>query len=160
MMPPHRVGKGDVLSDLMLLVFRLNARILDKGDQLAAPVQLTSARWQVLGAVALSEQPPTAPQVAQAMGITRQGAQKQLNRMLDEGMFEMCANPRHERSPFYMLTPKGRRAFESVMRLHRRWSGRLAARLSRMELETARNVLESLYERLGTVPVHVQEVAS
>jgi hypothetical protein len=45
---------SDVVSELALEIFRLNGELLADGDALVADLGLTSARWQVLGAVALS----------------------------------------------------------------------------------------------------------
>ena len=96
-----------ILTEIMLTVFRVNGRLLEKGDQLVEPLNLTSARWQVLGAVALAGKPLSAPQIAEAMGMTRQGAQKQLNVLEQFGFFERSSNPRHQRSPLYDLTELG-----------------------------------------------------
>ncbi|MBU2805784.1 MarR family transcriptional regulator [Acidithiobacillus ferridurans] len=62
------------MTEIMLAVFRLQGRLLKKGDELVKPLNLTSAKWQVVGAVALAGKPLSAPQIAEAMGITRQGA--------------------------------------------------------------------------------------
>jgi len=45
-----------------------------------------------LGAIALAEEPQTAPQIAAAMGGTRQGVQKQLNLAVAEGLIELGAS--------------------------------------------------------------------
>ena len=34
-----------ILTEIMLTVFRVNGRLLEKGDQLVEPLNLTSARW-------------------------------------------------------------------------------------------------------------------
>jgi hypothetical protein len=39
------------ITDLILETFRLNGELLTAGDRLVADLSLTSARWQVLGAV-------------------------------------------------------------------------------------------------------------
>ncbi|TIW72492.1 MAG: MarR family transcriptional regulator, partial [Mesorhizobium sp.] len=46
-----RTPTGKALSDLILDLFRLNSRISAAGDRLVADLGLTSARWQVLGAI-------------------------------------------------------------------------------------------------------------
>lgn len=145
----HKI-KAAVLSDIMLSIFRVNARLLENGDHLVAPLQLTSARWQILGAVALVGKPMTTPQIAEAMGITRQGAQKQLNRMLDEGLFAILQNPRHARSPLYALTNEGKQAFDSAMALHAVWVNKLVEGLELTELESTVRLLNILYTRLNT----------
>ncbi|MCE1813592.1 MarR family transcriptional regulator, partial [Enterobacter hormaechei] len=102
-MSTEKTSAFEVFTEITLAVFRLNALLLSKGDQLVAPLGITSARWQVLGAIAHAPHPLTTPQIAAAMGITRQGVQKQLNLGLSSGMVKTITNPRHERSPLYQL---------------------------------------------------------
>jgi len=97
----------DAVTQLTLAVFRLNGVLLHWGDGRVGPLGLTSARWQMLGALALSSTPLTAPQLGETMGVTRQGAQKQINLLLDQGLVEARPNPAHRRSPLYFLTPQG-----------------------------------------------------
>lgn len=134
----------------MLAVFRVNGRLLEKGDQMVAPLALTSARWQVLGAVSLSGNALSAPQVAEAMGITRQGAQKQLNKLEEEGFLELIPNPRHERSPLYALTKRGSQTISATMSLQDTWASSLASSLSLQDLKNTLQTLNALYERLDS----------
>ena len=142
--------KASILTDIMLAVFRVNGRLLEKGDQMVEPLNLTSARWQVLGAVSLSGKPLSAPQVAEAMGITRQGAQKQLNKLEEEGFLEQLPNPRHERSPLYELTKRGSQAISATMSLQDTWASSLAAGLSLQDLKNTLQTLNAVYERLDS----------
>ncbi len=142
--------KASVLTDIMLAVFRVNGRLLEKGDQMVEPLSLTSARWQVLGAVSLSDKPLSAPQVAEAMGITRQGAQKQLNKLEEEGFLDQLPNPRHERSPLYALTKRGNQAISATMSLQNKWANGLSATLSLQDLKNTLQTLNAVYERLDS----------
>jgi DNA-binding MarR family transcriptional regulator len=142
--------KSAILTDIMLAVFRVNGRLLEKGDLMVAPLNLTSARWQVLGAVALSDKPLSAPQVAEAMGITRQGAQKQLNKLGEEGFLEQLPNPRHERSPLYALTKRGSQSISATMSLQKTWANGLSVGLSLQDLKNALQTLNAMYERLDS----------
>ncbi|SCC92323.1 conserved hypothetical protein [Thiomonas sp. X19] len=139
-----------ILTDIMLAVFRVNGRLLEKGDQLVEPLNLTSARWQVLGAVALAGKPLSAPQIAEAMGITRQGVQKQLNKLEKDGFFEQRHNPRHERSPLYALTGLGSRAFAKAMALEAAWANGLVAGLPLQDLKKTLQTLNAIHERLDS----------
>ncbi len=139
-----------LLTEIMLTIFRVNGRLLEKGDQLVEPLNLSSARWQVLGAVALAGQPLSAPQIAEAMGITRQGAQKQLNKLALDGFFEQSLNPRHQRSPLYALTELGSRAFAEAMALEAVWADSLVEGGSLEALNQTLQTLNGLYERLNT----------
>jgi DNA-binding MarR family transcriptional regulator len=142
--------KAAFLTDIMLAVFRVNGRLLEKGDQMVEPLNLTSARWQVLGAVSLSEKPLSAPQVAEAMGITRQGAQKQLNTLEKEGFLEQRPNPRHERSPLYVLTELGNRTISKTMSLQMAWANTLSGSLSLQNLRSTLETLNTVYEQLDS----------
>jgi DNA-binding MarR family transcriptional regulator len=139
-----------ILTDIMLTVFRVNGRLLEKGDQLVEPLKLTSARWQVLGAVALAGKPLSAPQIAEAMGITRQGAQKQLNKLEADGFFEQSLNPRHQRSPLYALTELGSRTFAKAMALEAVWANGLVTGLPLQALRKTLQTLNTIYERLDS----------
>ncbi|NMM27991.1 MAG: winged helix-turn-helix transcriptional regulator [Glaciimonas sp.] len=134
----------------MLMVFRLNGRLLEQGDQLVEPFNLTSARWQVLGAAALAGKPLSAPQIAEAMGITRQGAQKQLNKLEEDGFFEQSINPRHQRSPLYVLTELGNRTFAKAMALEAVWANGLVMDLPLLDLKNTLQTLITVYERLDS----------
>lgn len=144
------VKKGaELLTEVILSIFRLNGSLLEAGDRLVEPLGLTSARWQVIGAIALAGVPQTAPQIGEAMGITRQGVQKQLNALLKEGLIEKRANPRHERSVLYALTKVGRRIYSEAEKLQADWAARLAKGLSADELRIARKMLETMNRRLA-----------
>ena len=54
---PQRTPAGDALTNLMLDLFRLNSLLLTAGDRLVARLGLTSARWQILGAIVDAERP-------------------------------------------------------------------------------------------------------
>lgn len=138
------------LSDITLAVFRVNGRLLERGDRLVKPLGLTSARWQVLGAIALAGKAISAPQVADAMGITRQGAQKQLQVLSDVGFIERRQNPRHVRSPLYALTKRGERIYSQVMARQAIWMKQLSADLSLQDLRKTLQTLEVIYERLDS----------
>ena len=80
--------RGELFTEIVLEVFRLNRLLLDAGDELTAPVGLTSARWQVLGIV--EHGPASVAQVARAMGLARQSVQETANG-LEEPIVELLA---------------------------------------------------------------------
>ena len=149
--PTPQPPSADVqaITDLTLAVFRLNGSMLQWGDTLVEPLGLTSARWQMLGAIALAGEPLSAPRVGASMGVSRQGAQKQLNLLLDLGLVESRANPAHRRSPLYALTPLGQRLFARAQAL---WSARaagLAARIPPAQVRAATKTLEAVLHHLS-----------
>lgn len=141
--------KENLLSDIFLKIFRLNGRLLDHGDHLTAPLGLTSARWQTLGAVAMAGEPLTAPQIAEIMGLTRQGARKQLAVLVEGGFLSRWPNPRHERSLLYELTDQGRRAFLTARQRHGQWADGLTAGLTAQTLKQVALGLSELERRLS-----------
>lgn len=139
-----RRSKATQLTELVLSVFRLNGVLVDWGDDFAAPQGLSSARWQMLGALALADRPLTAPQVAARMGVTRQGAQKQLNLLVDADLVEVRPNPMHKRSPLYALTARGHAAFDAIDQRWRSHAAQAASSFSATELDTAMTVMTAL----------------
>lgn len=139
------------MTHLTVTVFRLNGMLLHWGDQLVAPLGLTSARWQMLGAIALAGTPLTAPQMGEAMGVTRQGAQKQLNLLLGLGLVEALPNPAHRRSPLYALTPQGWALYRKVDATWAIQAAQLAALIPTAQASTATQTLESMLHALQTI---------
>ena len=145
---PSRTREGDAATDVVLRTFRANGRFLAAGDLLAAQEGLTSARWQVLGALALSGRPLTVPQIARRMGLSRQSVQASVNRLQADGLLEAAANPDHRRSPLIRRTELGERKYAALQRRQVRWVNELAAGLKVADLATTARVLAQLSDRL------------
>jgi DNA-binding MarR family transcriptional regulator len=139
---------GQALTGLILAVFRLNGRLLVAGDRLVAGLDLTSARWQVLGAIALAERPQPVAWLARNMGLNRQGIQRIVNEMRDDGLLEIEPNPHHRRAHLVVLTKRGKEAFEAATRLQVPWVNGLAEGVSLRDLAIAQKVVAALSERL------------
>jgi DNA-binding MarR family transcriptional regulator len=139
---------GEAATELILEVFRLNGRLLMSGDRLVASLGLTSARWQVLGAIALAEQPQPVAWLARSMGLNRQGVQRLVNEMIEDGLVETRPNPHHRRAHHIVLTKRGRDAYEAAARLQAPWVTDLVKGLSRDEIATALRVAATLRARL------------
>lgn len=140
------------VTHLALAVFRLNGQLLQWGDRLVAPLGLTSARWQMLGAIALAQAPQTAPQIADAMGVTRQGAQKQLHLLREQGLVEAQANPAHQRSPLYALTPLGQSLYAQADALWQAQALRLTQQLQPTDVHVTTETLHTLLSQLLSPP--------
>ena len=136
------------LTELVLEVFRLNGALVAFGDELVAPLGLTSARWQVLGSLSLADGPLTVPEIAEAMGLTRQGAQRQVNLLLDDGLVRRRPNPGHRRSSFIELTRAGRSAYDGASRAWDRHARRLAELAGSRAVRTSTSTLRRLASNL------------
>lgn len=144
----------DTLTEIILNVFRLNGALIESGNQLVKPLGLTSARWQILGAIATRGRPATCPEIARAMGITRQGALKQLDLLEEEGLVETLENEKNERSPLYDLTTAGRKKYASAMKLQEKWVLKLMKNLNQADLKSTASTLGHLIMNLDD-PQHV-----
>lgn len=142
--------KAAAITQLTLTVFRFNAAILHWGDRLVEPLGLTSARWQMLGALALAGAPLTAPQIGEAMGVTRQGAQKQLNLLLEKGLVEARLNPAHRRSPLYALTSEGLTLYQDAEALWVAQAVSLVKSITAAQTLAAAQALEAVLHQLQT----------
>jgi DNA-binding MarR family transcriptional regulator len=136
------------LSDLIVEIFRINGRLLAAGDRLVADLGLTSARWQVIGAIAIAGQPQTVPAVARTMGLTRQAVQRLINELMADGLVEARANPSHRRARLFSLTSSGESAFEAATARQAPWAEALALGHSGPEIKSAEATLRALRDRL------------
>ncbi|HET8881054.1 MAG TPA: MarR family transcriptional regulator [Solimonas sp.] len=135
-------------NDLIVEVFRLNGALLQTADRLVSKFGITSARWQVLGAIGLPAVPETVARLARNMGLSRQSVQRVVNEMVDEDMLCLMENPHHQRAKLVTMTDKGRKAFEAAVKLQEPWVKALSAGLNKSRINDARDVLETLRKRL------------
>jgi DNA-binding MarR family transcriptional regulator len=147
-MNQSRTPRGEAATKLILSAFRANGLLLDAGDLLSADEGLTSARWQVLGAIAVARRPLTVPQIARRMGLTRQSVHATVNRLVRDGFLELLPNADHRRSPLVRLTKSGSAKYEAIDARQATWINRLARGIGRADLDTARKVLDELSRRL------------
>jgi DNA-binding MarR family transcriptional regulator len=143
-----RTSAGEALTDLVLDLFRLDTLLLTAGDRLVAPLGLTSARWQVLGAIIAAERPQPVAWLARDLGGNRQNVQRIINDLHKEGLVAFETNPHHRRAQLVVLTDKGKRAFEAAMELQAPWVNGLSDGLSVKEIETVHRVVTALRKKL------------
>ena len=106
---------GQAVSDLILDLFRVNSLLIATGDRLVAGLRLTSARWQVLGAVVAAKRPQPVAWLARDLGAHRQNIQRIVNDLRRDGLLEFQPNPHHKRAPLVVLTDSGQSAFTAAM---------------------------------------------
>ncbi|WP_199054121.1 MarR family winged helix-turn-helix transcriptional regulator [Aquitalea sp. ASV15] len=148
---PMQTEISQLLSDTVIALFQANGKLLEWGDAFTAPYGLTSARWQILGAIALASHQLTAPQIAEQMGVSRQGAQKQLNLLLEDGLLEKLPNPSHLRSPLYRLSTQGSALFERVNQAWQVHAAKSGAAFTEQALATTLHTLR-LIAQLHEIP--------
>ena len=147
-MDETRTSGGEAATDVILSTFRANGLLLDAGDRLGADEGLTSARWQVLGAIAVADQPLTVPQIGRRMGLTRQSVHATVKRLVRDGLVELVPNADHRRSPLVALTDTGIATYRAIDGRQATWVNRLARGIGRANLATTGRVLQELCRRL------------
>ena len=133
---------------LILETFRLDGRLLAAGDALVRGLDLTSARWQVLGAIATAPLPLSVAQIARSMGLTRQAVQRLANEMERDGLLRFAANPNHQRAKHVVMTPQGQTAYAAAMKRQAPWAHTLAQGLTAQQIGAATAVLKRLRQHL------------
>src|SRR5271165_3608306 len=103
-----RTPAGEALTSLMLDLLRFNSLLLTAGDRLVAHLGLTSARWQILGAIVAAERPQPVAWLARDLGANRQNVQRIINDLHEQGLIAFEANPHHRRAQLVVLTDKGK----------------------------------------------------
>jgi len=141
-------GPARALTGLVIEVFRLNGALLAAGDALVRDLGLTSARWQVLGAVALSPVALPVAHIARNMGLTRQAVQRVVDDMRADGLVQLDPNPHHRRAMLVTMTEAGDVAYRQASELQQRWADDLAVDLPAEAIEAAAAVLRTLQQRL------------
>jgi DNA-binding MarR family transcriptional regulator len=147
-MSERRTPAGEAATEAILATFSANGLLLGAGDVLAQGEGLTSARWQVLGAVALAERPSTVPQIARRMGLTRQSVHATVGRLVSAGLAQLVPNADHQRSQLVRLTDLGLAKYRALDELQAAWVNRLARGMRRSDIQTTARVLEELSARL------------
>ncbi|WP_407669802.1 MarR family winged helix-turn-helix transcriptional regulator [Paraburkholderia nodosa] len=132
----------------MLDLFRLNSGLLTSGDRLVEGLGLTSARWQMLGAISAAERPQPVAWIARDLGANRQNVQRIVNDLANDGLVRFEANPHHRRAQLVVLTDEGRQAFEAAMRLQAPWVSRLSEGVTVNEIKTLHRVIMKLQANL------------
>ena len=139
-----RTPAGEALTGLILDLFRANSLLLTAGDRLVTSLGLTSARWQILGAIADAERPEPVAWLARNLGANRQNVQRIVNDLARDGLVVFETNPHHRRAQLVVLTDKGRQIYDTAGRLQVPWVNGLADGLSVRDIDVAHRVVTAL----------------
>jgi DNA-binding MarR family transcriptional regulator len=134
--------------DLVLSVFRLSGLLQAAGDKMAEGVGLTSARWKVIGVIALANGGVTVPAIGRALGQSRQAVQRITNVMKEDGLLCYQPNPRHQRSPLVMLTDQGQQVYNALRIVQDPWALQNTNELAVQDLETSLRVVRRLIHQM------------
>lgn len=133
----------DEIDKLVISIFQLNGTLLAAGDKITAPFGITSARWQILGALAFNQNALTIPRVAQYMGLSRQAVIKQMKLLAADGLVQSQSNEAHKRSELWSLTSEGQAKYSNVMSSQRIQAKQWRKGLTHAELSECIRILKS-----------------
>jgi DNA-binding MarR family transcriptional regulator len=139
-----------LITDFVLEAFRLNGELLAAGDRLVADIGLTSARWQVLGAIKISPAPLPVAHVARNMGLSRQAVQRIANELAADGLVTFAPNPHHARAKLVTLTREGERVYAAAIERQRPWAEQLGHKLPLKDIKGAIEIMRAMRRRLDT----------
>jgi DNA-binding MarR family transcriptional regulator len=144
--PPSASEAGKLLTDVIISTFRLNARLLEKAQELAVAGDLTAAWWQVLGGVL--DSPRSVAEIGRRMGMARQGVQRVADLLVQRGLAEYRPNPAHRRAKLLACTEAGYWAIRRITVVQHPWADRLGSEVGaddlRHALETMRRLVAAL----------------
>ncbi|MDX1491132.1 MAG: MarR family transcriptional regulator [Pseudohongiellaceae bacterium] len=139
--------KRKLFLDLVLSLFRLNGLLVSEGDVMAQSLGLTSARWKVIGVVALANSGVTVPGIARVLGQSRQAVQRIADVMEQDGLIAYSPNPDHKRSVLISLTPQGQEVYTALREVQDPWAIESTEDISEEQLESALNLVRRLINR-------------
>jgi DNA-binding MarR family transcriptional regulator len=149
---PH-TDEGSLLTELIVMTFRLNGRLLDVAQELAAEGGITAAWWQVLGGVL--DEPRTVAEIGRRMGLTRQAVQRIADLLVDRGLAEYRPNPNHRRANLLACTEAGYWAIRRIALVQHPWANSIGAAVGAADvghaLTTMQRLLAALEAHDGTV---------
>lgn len=134
-------------SVLTLEAFRLNGALIALGDAVVAPLGLTSARWQVMGAIADVAGALPVAGIARNMGFVRQSVQRIVDELEGEGLIQFTPNPHHRRAKLVQLTERGAALFGEASARWLAIADGLVADMTREETERGASLLRLLRAR-------------
>jgi DNA-binding MarR family transcriptional regulator len=146
--PPPQSEAAGLLTDLIITTFRLNGRLLEAAQQLAAEGGLTAARWQVLGGVL--DEPRSVAAIGRRMGLTRQAVQRVADLLVARGLAEYRPNPAHRRAKLLACTEAGYWAVRRITLVQHPWATRIGDELGAEDLRSTLATTRRLVELLET----------
>ena len=141
----------DLVTDLVIAVFRLNGMLLETGNSLVSELGLTTAWWQVLGALARSPTPIPVAYIARNMGLSRQAVQRVVDLLAARGMVRFALNPHHQRAKLVVMTAEGAIASKAADDRQRPLGQQLESSIGRERIGSALLVLGEVEAQLATM---------
>jgi DNA-binding MarR family transcriptional regulator len=136
------------LIDLIDEVVRLRGRVMAATSGFGSGSGLSSAQMTVVTAVVNARHPPTVPQIARSLGLSRQAIQRVADTLVDAGLLTLADNPDHQRAKLLVATDSARRAQGEADRLSRSWAERTIRGMATSDIDHATETLRELRTRI------------
>lgn len=133
-----------MVRDLVISTFRLNGTLVETGNGLMANIGLTTASWQVLGALGYAPSPLPVSHIARNMGLARQSVQRVVDVLADKKLVRFEANPHHQRAKLVVLTAEGREALRAAEAREQPLNQRVMAQIGADRIAVAIAVLDEM----------------
>lgn len=140
--------KGPVFTEIVLEIFKLGGLLVSEGDHMGSEYGITSARWKILGALALAGEPQTVPQIARSMGLTRQAVQRLVDAMREDDLLFFKDNPGHKRAKLVSLSELGETVFMKLDEKQSGWAMECSEGITKTELEATLSVLKRISDSI------------
>lgn len=137
---------AEIFTELVLETFKFNGLLIAAGDKLTKELGLTSALWQVLGAIQVAPIPMA--QIARNMGLSRQGVRRSTNVLVEKGLVRFEDNPDHKRAKLVVPTEKGQEALSQLEKIQSIWANAVSKELSNVELKRVVHTMKALGEKI------------
>ncbi|MFO0697854.1 MAG: MarR family transcriptional regulator [Nitrospira sp.] len=119
------------------------------GDELHGDLGVTVAMRAVMESLA-EDGEQTVPQIARTKAVSRQHIQINVDELADARLVELQDNPGHKRSPFVVLTKKGRATFSGMRRREGGILEKIAQEFTAAELNQVSDTLTKLKHSIIT----------
>lgn len=148
---PQKTEAAKLLTEIVLLTFRLEGGFLAAADKISGPAGLTAARWKVLGAVLYEKR--SVAEIGRVMGLARQSVQRLADILVAEGLAAYEDNPAHRSAKLLVPTAEGRARIAKLSGRQTDWANRVSAGLDPQSLADARDMLTKLIARVESCEV-------
>lgn len=131
----------DLMPSFVVAIFRLNGLLVETGNKIVADIGLTTAWWQVLGALGYAPTSLSVAQIARNMGLTRQSVHRVIDILTDRGLVEARPNPDHRRARLMVLTAEGRTVLNAAEAAATQFNSGIVEKVGRERLANALQVV-------------------
>ena len=145
------------MTDIVMLVFRLDGMFMKAADKSAGAAGLTAARWRVLGAVLHDGR--TVAEISRQMGLARQSVQPTADLLVRDGFAAYVENPRHKSARLLVATDKGLALVASIAGRQAQWSSAVGAELEPGMLKTGHALINKLVTAVEQADAMFEDIA-